>query len=64
MTNEPRDYEEYYEEVKRTARTAMIFDLFKKEFGLQDKRVGKDIDYDCYRQSVEWYEKICGMDAR
>ena len=61
-TNDVEAYNEYLEEVKMSARSATIFNLFKQEFDLPEERVSNDIDYDCYRQSVAWYEKLCGMD--
>ena len=61
-TNEPEAYQEYINEIEMAARSKMIFDLFKKEFNLPEKRVSNDIDYDCLKQSVEYYEQLCGMD--
>ena len=57
------DIEAYETEVKMAARTKMIFDLFKKEFNLGEKRKNKNIDFDCYKRVVEHYENLCGFDV-
>ena len=61
-TNDVHAYEEYLHEVEMAARSKTIFDLFRQEFDLPEERVNNDIDYDCYRQSMSWYEQLCGMD--
>lgn len=61
-TNDPEVYQEYLQEVEMSARSKMIFEMFRKEFNLPEKRVSNDIDFDCLRQSVQYYEQLCGMD--
>lgn len=63
QSNDIKDVQAYEKEVELTARTKFIFDMFKKEFDLEDKRVSNDIDFDCYKQTVDNYEKLCGFDV-
>ena len=62
MTNDPLDIEEYQKEIFMAARSAKIFDLFKREFDLPDIRINNNIDFDCLAQTIQWYTDLCGMD--
>lgn len=63
QTNDADAIKEYENELFMAARSAKIFDLFKREFNLSEEVPSpKDIDFDCYKQSVEWYTQLCGMD--
>lgn len=61
-TNDVEDYKAYIEEVKMAERSRIIFDIFKKKYNIPDKRESSDIDFDCLRQSLKWYEELCGLD--
>ena len=43
-------------------RSKLIFTLFKKLLKIPEDNTNKEIDTDCVRQSLDWYDKLCGLD--
>lgn len=62
-TNAKVDNDAYLKEVQMKFRTQEIFRLFREEFNLPEVRTNDNIDFDCYKKSVEYYTKLCGFDA-
>lgn len=46
-----------------TARTKKIFELFKREFNLEEKRTSREVDYNCYKTVVDYYKELCGFNV-
>lgn len=60
-TNDPEDLSKYYLEVELEEKTKKIFSEFDRIHGLQEIMEG-EIDFDCYRQTVDYYDQKCKMD--
>ena len=61
QSNDMEAENEYYEEIAQEGRTTKIFEIFKKWFNLPERDYSNDIDFDCYRKVVKFYESNCGM---
>ena len=60
-SNDPNDEMNYYNELIAQERSRNIFKSFVKKFGLKRRFESKNINYDCYKKSVEYYKQNCGM---
>lgn len=64
MTNSWEDLEAYYEEIRLTARSRKIFELFTKELNIPAIRESNNIDFRCLRLNIKIYEELCGLNDR
>ena len=60
-SNDPNDEINYYNELVAQERSKNIFKSFVKKFGLKRRFESKNINYDCYKKSIEYYKQNCGM---
>lgn len=64
QSNSEEDNNRLQHEINMMARSKHIFDLFKAELNLPERRLSKDINFDCLKLSIEMYKEFCGFDER